>query len=145
MFNRQSTDHQCQGHSFAGGKCADFKSKFWSKAAPLMNHFTGRIPANIEETDQGYNIYLYAAGLQKDKIVVSVKNDMLSVSYPGAVADTPKFVHAEYQTGNFERLFQLNSQVLTTAIQASYSDGVLKITLAKNPGTNKPLETVTVN
>ncbi|WP_221391118.1 Hsp20 family protein [Dyadobacter sp. NIV53] len=44
-----------------------------------------------------------------------------------------------------ERLFQLNGKVLTDNISAGYVDGVMTVTLPKNPETNKPAQEVNVS
>jgi len=105
-------------------------------------------PVNIEETDAQYTISLYAAGLVKNKVTLTVKNDVLVVAYPGAEEtaepNTSGYTYQEYTQGAFERHFQLNNKVLVEGISASYADGILKVTLPKNPETNKPTQTITV-
>lgn len=105
-------------------------------------------PVNIEETDAQYTISLYAAGLIKDKVTLTVKNDMLVVAYPGAAetteSNTSGYTYQEHTQGAFERHFQLNNKVLAEGISASYADGILNVTLPKNPETNKPAQTITV-
>lgn len=108
-------------------------------------------PVNIEETDNEYVISLFAAGLAKENVTLSVKNDVLTIAYPDVNADASaesnpddKFTYWEYQQGPFERKFQLNNKVLVDGISASYTDGILKVVLPKNPETNQPAQTITV-
>ena len=108
-------------------------------------------PVNIEETDAQYTISLYAAGLVKDNVTLTVKNDVLAIAYPGTIGSTDsesvepsKYSYQEYNQGAFERQFQLNNKVLTDSISAGYADGILKVTLPKNPATNVPAQTITV-
>ncbi|RYC70577.1 Hsp20/alpha crystallin family protein [Spirosoma sordidisoli] len=103
-------------------------------------------PVNIEETDDAFVISLYAAGLKKETVALTVKEDVLQISYPGTGADNAEsgYTYQEYRQGAFERLFRLNGKVLTEAISASYADGILKVTLPKNPETNQPAQTITV-
>ncbi len=103
-------------------------------------------PVNIEETDSAYVISLFAAGLAKDKVTLTVKNDVLTISYPGAEASETggNYAYQEHRQGEFERQFQLNNKVLTDSISASYADGILKVTLPKNPATNIPAQTISV-
>ena len=55
-----------------------------------------------------------------------------------------KYTYQEYSQGSFERQFRLNNKVITETISASYADGILKVTLPKNPATNKPAQNITV-
>lgn len=112
-------------------------------------------PVNIEETDTDYVISLFAAGLVKEQVTLTVKDDVLRIAYPGAAADTQQetgsesttkgnFTYQEYKRGPFSRSFRLNDKVLVDRISASYADGILKVTLPKNPATNIPAQTITV-
>lgn len=108
-------------------------------------------PVNIEETANEYVISLFAAGLAKDKVTLTVKNDVLTVAYPGMnqegkpePGEQSKYSYQEHSQGGFERQFQLNNKVLTDTISASYADGILTVTLPKNPVTNIPAQTISV-
>ncbi len=107
-------------------------------------------PVNIEETDTTYVISLYAAGLNKDQVRLSVKDDLLTIAYPGpdqaANTDQPgNYTYQEYSQRSFERSFRLNNKVSTELITASYADGILKVVLPKNPDTNKPAQAISVD
>lgn len=108
-------------------------------------------PINIEETDAQFVISLYAAGLVKESVTVTVKNDVLTISYPDAAqaagsesATTGNFTYQEYRQGAFERQFKLNNKVVVEAISAGYADGVLRVVLPKNPATNQPAQTISI-
>ena len=110
-----------------------------------------QVPVNIEETDTGYTISLYAAALVKENVKLTVKDDVLTISYqsndPSADSEnatTGNYTYQEYSNRSFERSFKLNDKVLTDSISATYADGVLKVSLPKNPATNKPAQTITV-
>ena len=108
-------------------------------------------PVNIEETNDEYVISLVSAGLAKEKITLTVKNDVLVIAYPGMDQATdsesttgPNYTYQEYRQGAFERSFRLNDKVLTESISASYADGILKVVLPKNPATNQPAQHISV-
>ena len=150
MFNNQTAqDAQHNRHAGFDRKCGGFFGKKMGENAPwkhkFANAFGNRIPANIEEKDEAYYLHLYAAGLVKENITLSVKNDVLSIVYKAAQSTDSKFTYQEYTANDFERLFQLNNNVLTENISAAYADGVLKVTLPKNPETTKPAQKVTVS
>ncbi len=138
--------HRGQGGK---GKWAEMGTgpTFWQR----MSRFS-QPPVNIEETDSAYTISLYAAGLDKSKVTLTVKEDVLRVAYPGtnqegaAEPTQSSFTYQEYSfnQGAFERQFQLNNKVLVDQISAAYTDGILTVTLPKNPETNVPAQTITV-
>ncbi len=153
MFNRQATTEpqNQQGFNQQGRGCGrGFAGKFGHKfggRAPWMQTFGNRKAANIEETDTEFIISLYAAGLTKSDFKISVTDDVLSISYTAAenAEGQNKYTYQEYQPSSFERSFQLNGKALTNNITATYIDGVLKVTLPKNPETNKPAQEVKVD
>lgn len=132
-----------KGH-WGKGKWADM----WKQRMARHN----QPPVNIEENNDAFTISLYAAGLDKTKVTLTVKDDILKVAYPGTHQEGPTeqpnnpFTYQEYHfgQGGFERQFQLNNKVLVESISATYTDGVLKITLPKNPETNVPAQTIQV-
>ncbi|TDE18283.1 Hsp20/alpha crystallin family protein [Dyadobacter psychrotolerans] len=156
MNNQQTagnTQNQ-QGFSRRGRGCGPFGKMFagqfggkenWGK---FPGQFGNRKAANIEESDSAFVISLYAAGLVKSNFKISVSEDVLSIAYnlpENSNTDSARYTHREYQPGSFERSFQLNGKVLTDSISASYTDGVLSVTLPKNPETNKPAQEIGVN
>jgi len=127
---------------FGRGKFANF----WRRAGGF-----GQPPVNIEETDEAFVVSLFAAGLVKENVTLSVKDDVLTIAYPGTgegpgAEQNPQgnFTYQEHMLNGFERSFRLNNKVVVESISASYSDGILKVTLPKNPETNKPAQTITV-
>ncbi|CAG5002059.1 hypothetical protein DYBT9275_02797 [Dyadobacter sp. CECT 9275] len=156
MNNQQTADtHHHHGFGFRGGRgCGPFSKMFsgqfggkapWKEA--FRGQFLNRKAANIEDNESSFKISLYAAGLSKSNFKVSVSNDVLTIAYaaPEAGDSANKYTYQEYEPGSFERSFQLNGKVLTENISADYTDGVLIVTLPKNPETNKPAQEVNVN
>ena len=158
MFNKQTTD-PTQQNVYGYRNCGQFGRKFnkifggsFQDKAQWMNAFNAasgnRKAANIEETDTAFIISLYAAGLRKDDFTLSVSGEVLTIKYtaPANIENNQnQYSHLEYQPASFERSFNLNGKVITTGISASYTDGVLKVTLPKNPETNKPAQQVKVD
>lgn len=125
---------------------------FWGGPA-FGRHGGGshQAPVNIEENETSYVISLFAAGLVKENVKLSVKDDVLTIAYQGnesaenaEQATSGNYTYQEYRNRSFERSFRLNDKVLTESISASYAEGILKVVLPKNPETNKPAQTITV-
>jgi HSP20 family protein len=114
----------------------------------LGRHFGfRRVPVNIEETENSFIIHLFAPALVKENLKVVTKDDVLTISYkPNESAETTeKFNRREYSNSAFERAFALNGKVLNEQISAAYTDGILKVTLPKNPETNTPEKDILVD
>ncbi|MFC4211657.1 Hsp20/alpha crystallin family protein [Pedobacter lithocola] len=127
--------------------CGPRGNRFAQHKKHLFEGMFRRVPANIEETDESFILHLFAPALNKDNLKVITKDDVLTISYaPKEDAETSaKFSRREYGNGAFERAFALNGKVLSENISASYADGILKITLPKNPETNIPAKDIAVN
>ncbi|UFH52434.1 Hsp20/alpha crystallin family protein [Spirosoma sp. KNUC1025] len=157
MYNKQAFEAGNKGNCGHWGGQSFGRGKFggpWGRGK--FGGFWGRhaggfhqVPVNIEETDSEYVISLYAAALVKENVKLTVKDDVLTVSYQGTdpsdeAQKSGNYTYQEYSNRSFERSFQLNNKVLTDSISASYADGILKVTLPKNPETNKPAQTISV-
>ncbi len=127
---------RCGGHPMKARWKAAMAQRFGEWAGPA---------ANIEETDEAFVISLYAAGIRKEAVHIHVKNDVLEVSYKPDETNAPEMASREHSDNAWKRGFRLNGKVLTENISASYTDGVLSITLPKNPDTNTKPVTVSVS
>jgi len=93
------------------------------------------VPAvNISESPEEYQIDLAAPGLNKEDFKVSVERDMLNISTQ--VSDehnqTGKvYNRREYSFTAFTRSFALPESTDVDRIEASYTNGVLKLSLPK--------------
>jgi HSP20 family protein len=149
MYNKQAFESGNKGGcgSWTGPKFG--RGKFGGRGHNAWGAY--RPPVNIEETDTKYVIVLYAAGLVKEKVKLTVKDDVLTISYAAvdsateaSQTETGNVTYQEFSRRSFERSFQLNNKVLTDSISATYTDGILMVTLPKNPATNVPAQTITV-
>ncbi|MBK8602740.1 MAG: Hsp20/alpha crystallin family protein [Saprospiraceae bacterium] len=106
--------------------------------------FGNRKSVNILETADAYILKLYAAGLRKDLFTISIDEDVINISYqPEAASTEDKFIYEEYRPMAFERA-QLNDKVLKDQINAAYTDGVLEVTLPKDPEAHKPGQSIEI-
>lgn len=91
--------------------------------------------ADIHETDKEVIIDLELPGLKKEEIKVEVKNNVLTVSGERTKeqkTETPEGSRIERHYGKFERAFSLPDTVVEDKIGATYTNGVLTLTLPKN-------------
>lgn len=148
-------EHRHHSRRMNYGGCGPREDKF---GGPFGRHFRHhaqhifdqdfrRVPANIEETESSFIISLFAPALVKEYLKVATKDDVLTVAYtPKEDAEpTGKFSRKEYSNGAFERSFGLNGKVLADQITAGYKDGILTVTLPKNPETNTPEQDISVD
>ncbi len=155
MFNTHTTEQNRENFR----KCNnDFRSKFEKKFQqgfgrgnhPFKELFLQKMshhkPVNIIENEDNFTLLLFAPGLEKQFFKATVKDQVLKVSYQAPeVKDEAKYVHQEFFASSFERAFQLSNKVLSENISANYENGVLKVTLPKNPETNQPAQDISVN
>jgi HSP20 family protein len=88
---------------------------------------------DIYETDAGLTVIMEMPGVNKDKVDLTVENDVLSVR--GRV-DFSKYkglqpVYTEYNVGHYARSFQLSNRIDQAKISADLKDGVITLVLPK--------------
>jgi len=93
---------------------------------------------NIEETKDDVALTFELPGMEKDKIKVVVKDDVLTVSGDRKVekndeqkSDGEYFIRREIRSGQFERSFTMPDTVNKDSINADYKNGLLVVKLQK--------------
>ena len=136
MFKR---DNYSRGYSNHNKLCGQhFKDRF----EKFQQHFfegehrsEGQqfVPANIAENSEFYEVQLFAAGRKKEQFQVSINDGILKISCTENTQDDGiDYIYKEYEGLPFEREFQLNEQVLTDNVHASFEEGVLTVILPKD-------------
>jgi|YelNatPaOPRAMG01_1025707.scaffolds.fasta_scaffold00014_13 HSP20 family protein len=99
---------------------------------------------DIFETDDEVVIRMEAAGLDKDRLHVTLQGDRLIVrgyrpeSHPGSPVT---YQQMEISYGPFEKVFILPEEMKENPIRAVYRNGMLEIHVAKEqPGQRGPLD-----
>jgi HSP20 family protein len=99
------------------------------------DRMTVRVPAvNISETENNYHVELAAPGLKKEDFKLNlVRNNLtISVEQKSEQEDQQKnYTKREYSYSSFVRSFVLPEGANHSNIEASYTDGILKIDIAK--------------
>jgi HSP20 family protein len=101
----------------------------------LTERFVNKVPAvNIAETDKDFHIELAVPGLKKEDFKISLDKNVLSVSAEKKtenVDEGKKYSKREYSYNSFVRSFTLPETADQAKIDAEYTDGVLKLNVAK--------------
>ena len=101
----------------------------------LSDKLASRVPAvNISETENEFHIELAAPGLKKEDFKISLDKNVLSVSADKKTENVEvgkKFSKREYSYNSFTRSFTLPEVADAAKIEAEYTDGVLKLNVAK--------------
>ena len=89
---------------------------------------------DLGETDEAYVIRVDLPGLTKEDLTIDYHEGTLSISGERKAEHTEEgtnFVRLERRTGHFYRAFTLPKAVDTNKIEATYTDGVLRIHVPK--------------
>lgn len=96
---------------------------------------SGTVPAvNVIESADEFRIELAAPGLQKEHFALKLDNNLLTVSATKEDSSDTKaerYTRREFSYSSFQRTFTLPTSVNTERIAASYTDGILSVSLPK--------------
>lgn len=100
------------------------------------NNFAAYTPAvNVVEHGDGFRIEVAAPGLKKEDFKLNLNHNNLTVSASreetNEAKQEEKYMRREFSYTTFQRTFTLPTSIDADNIQASYTDGVLKIELPK--------------
>ena len=103
---------------------------------------SAQVPVNVRENDKAYEMELMVPGLRKEDLKLQATNDMLTVSYENETKNDEKgenngWLRQEYKMQSFSRSFTLDDTVDVNKINASYENGVLRLTLPKKEHAQK--------
>ncbi|SDD96974.1 HSP20 family protein [Mucilaginibacter pineti] len=94
-----------------------------------------RVPAvNVSESENNYHVELAAPGLKKEDFKLNLERNQLSISVEisSAQQDNQKnYSKREYSYSSFVRSFTLPDSADLGQVEASYTDGILRIDIAK--------------
>lgn len=95
----------------------------------------GRIlRTSIEDKKDHYLMLVEVPGCSKDDIKLSVKENVVNISVkrkPDTLDDKTKYIRSERVFGEFERSYQLPSEINIEKVEAEYKEGILKVILPK--------------
>jgi HSP20 family protein len=94
-----------------------------------------RVPAvNISESESNYHVELAAPGLKKEDFKLTLDHNQLTISVEQRMdhEDSQKsYSKREYSYSSFVRSFTLPESADDSQIEATYTDGVLRVDIAK--------------
>jgi HSP20 family protein len=106
-----------------------------------------RFALDVVETDAAYTVHAELPGFSKQDLRIEIEGDQVSITAERASQLEPKegerVIHSERHLGQVRRSFRLGQEVDATTAQASYTDGVLTLTLPKQVGVSA--HQITVN
>ena len=115
-----------------------FDDNFWDQESRVT---AGSVPVNIRETEQWYELDVIAPGCRKEDFKISVEDNLLTISMTREDRkeqnQEAEWVRNEYTMRSFSRSFSLQDTVDVNNINASYSDGILKLSLGKTEQAKK--------
>ena len=108
----------------------DFINPDWN-----YNRRTISVPAvNIKELDTHFEIELAIPGKDKNDFEIEIEDGLLSISSSfnqEDKSDNSKSARIEFDYNSFKRTFSIPNSVDSSKIEATYKEGILKISLSK--------------
>lgn len=116
-----------------------FDDNFWDVESQLTS---GSVPVNVRETDQQYEMDVIAPGCRKEDFNINISDNLLTISFAHKEQNSERnekagWVRNEYVQRSFSRSFTLDDTVDVEKIRATYTDGILHLSLAKNEKAKK--------
>ena len=97
---------------------------------------------NLKETDTKLEVEMAVPGMKREDFKVEIDNGMLMISSEKEEEREEKrkkenYVRREFNYQSFFRSFYLPDTIDENKIEAIYKDGLLHVTIAKKPGSEK--------
>lgn len=115
---------------------------FFVRPMALGQDASDEIPTcriDVREDDSGYVVHADLPGVKKEDIHVTIDGNQVSISAETTrkndVKEGDRVLRSERYVGKLSRSFQLASEIDESAARASYSDGVLELTLPRKQTT----------
>ena len=115
----------------------DAMDRLFQESVIRPDGLTGQaaMPVDLWETKDAYHLRADLPGLTAEDIDISVTGDTVSLSgETKSASDVTEqgWLRQERRTGKFQRTFTLPMQIDSNAVSASFTNGVLEMTLPKS-------------
>jgi HSP20 family protein len=116
-----------------------FDDNFWDAESSQL---TGKVPVNVRETDQNYEMDVIVPGCKKEDFNIKIEDNLLTISFEQKKdsqegKESAGWVRNEFLQQSFSRSFTLDDTVDVNRIHGSYTDGILRLILPKNEKAKK--------
>ncbi len=90
-------------------------------------------PINIGSTPEQVDVYLFAAGVVAQDLDISIQNNLLTIDGERLLIseEGADYYRKERYDGNFHRVITLPDDVDPEQVEASYREGVLRISIKR--------------
>ncbi|WP_022853481.1 Hsp20/alpha crystallin family protein [Thermodesulfatator atlanticus] len=114
--------------------------EFTSPFVPMRTIARGTFPViNIGETNDAVYVYLFAPGIEIDKIDLTIEDNILSISGERDATkalkvekvDPARYYRQERFNGRFTRAVSLPESIDPSQVEATYQNGIIKVRIAK--------------
>lgn len=89
---------------------------------------------NVGSTPQAVEVYAFAPGIDASQLEVTVDHNLLTIAgkreLPPPVKGQASYAEERY-SGSFRRVISLPEDIDATKIEARYTDGVLRVSIAR--------------
>jgi len=110
-----------------------------------LAHKLAAVPAvDVAESDKAYEITAELPGMDENDIEVKATNGGLTIKGEKKEEKQRDYYFSERRYGSFERYFNLPDGVDDCKVEASFKNGVLKVTLPKTAEAQKPAKKIEV-
>lgn len=104
---------------------------------------------NVKELDNGFEIHVAAPGIKKEDLKINLERNVLTISSETKTENQEKdekgaFTRREFNYSSFSRAFTLPEDAEPEKIEATYEDGILKITIPKKEVMMQNVKTIEV-
>lgn len=106
----------------------------WPASTGIRSAVRGAYPpVNVGSTPDAVDVYVFAAGLDAKSVDLTIEKNLLTVSGKREVPvnDGAQYYRRERFSGEFRRVITLPDEVDPDRANASYRDGILRITVPR--------------
>lgn len=115
-------------------------------ATPQVANSFSKVPTNIFENPDGYELQLMAPGRAKEEFSIKLEDNLLTISAEAKEAEeTVKAIRKEFGVAGFKRSFTLDKKINAEGITASYDNGVLRVFLPKKEEVKNSPKQITIS
>lgn len=104
---------------------------------------------NVRDLKDGFEIQMAAPGMRKEDFQIGLERNILTISSESETQNEQqdeqgKFTRREFNYSSFKRSFTLPETVEQEKIEASYTDGILKIIVPKKEVSTQMMKTIEI-